>query len=166
MSRKEKKHLLIAGNNITAKAKSATFWTGFVPLLARLIRSLCSILGIRGAEDIVNKGNKIAEIVISFFIGLCMLVRRSAKGIADSPIVLNFNKPRDYNDPIKALTYMSEHMDSSSEALPGSMPMDPKGPLNEDIRTSHTEPLEHGKVDKEFVSECLKGTNPKEVGQQ
>ncbi|AKA61428.1 holin [Staphylococcus phage Stau2] len=166
MSKKDKKPLLIAGNNITAKAKSATFWTGFVPVLATFIVSVCSLLGIKGAEDIVNQGTAIAGVVISFLTGLGVLVSHDTKGIADSPIVQDFNKPRDYNDPDKALTYKSEAMNSTSELPPTKMPMAPEGVNNEDIDTSHAEPLEHGKIEKDLVSELDKEDNPKEVGEQ
>lgn len=105
MSKEGKKPIVILGNNITAKFKSATFWTGMIPVLATFVVSVLSLLGINGAEDIVNQYTAIATTLVSILAGFGVLVSHDTKGVADSEIAQTFTKPRDSKDPEQAVNW-------------------------------------------------------------
>lgn len=116
MSKESKKPTVILGNNITAKFKSATFWTGMIPLLATFVVSVLSLCGVNGAEDIVNQYTAIATTLVSILAGLGVLVSHDTKGIADSEIAQTFTKPRDSKDPDQGLTWENNSEDGVGNA--------------------------------------------------
>lgn len=154
MSKESKKPTVILGNNITAKFKSATFWTGMIPVLATFVVSVLSLLGVNGAEDIVNQYTAIATTLVSILAGLGVLVSHDTKGIADSEIAQTFTKPRDSKDPDQGLTWENNSEDGVTTSEP--VPMPPKEHGEKDIEDDfeEAEPLE--KLDSETPEDNAK----------
>lgn len=135
MSKESKKPTVILGNNITAKFKSATFWTGMIPVLATFVVSVLSLLGVNGAEDIVNQYTAIATTLVSILAGFGVLVSHDTKGIADSEISQTFTKPRDSKDPDQGLEWSNgewSNGESSDKDLSVDKTLTPKEYTQED----------------------------------
>lgn len=116
----DKKPKIFLGNNISAKLRSATFWTGFIPALATFVVSVCSLLGVDIAEDVVNQYTAIGGVIVSLLTSFGVLVSHDTKGVQDSPIVKSFNKPRDYDDPEQYIQFSEEASDEEYNSLPTS----------------------------------------------
>lgn len=159
MSKEGKKPTVILGNNITAKFKSATFWTGMIPVLATFVVSVLSLLGVNGAEDIVNQYTAIATTLVSILAGFGVLVSHDTKGVADSEIAQTFTKPRDSKDPDQGLEWVNGESESFSQVNP--TPLAPSEINNEDLEDEDAEPLEHTNVEDDNISELDKEDNPK-----
>lgn len=108
MPKKDKKPKIFLGNNLSAKVRSSSFWTGMIPALATFIVSVCSLLGIDIAEDVINQYQALGGLVISVLTSIGVLVSHDTKGFSDSPMVKSFNKPRDYKDPEQSINYESK----------------------------------------------------------
>lgn len=106
--KKDKKPKIFLGNNLSAKVRSSSFWTGMIPALATFIVSVCSLLGIDIAEDVINQYQALGGLVISVLTSIGVLVSHDTKGFSDSPMVKSFNKPRDYKDPKQSINYESK----------------------------------------------------------
>lgn len=116
MPKNTKKPKIFLGNNISAKAKSATFWTGMIPVIATFVVSVCRLLGIDITEDIITQYQAICTLIISALTGFGVLVSHDTKGASDSPMVKTFNKPRDYTKLENSIEY-SNTVESNSNNL-------------------------------------------------
>lgn len=114
MPKKDKKPKIFLGNNLSAKVRSSSFWTGMIPALATFIVSVCSLLGIDIAEDVINQYQALGGLVISVLTSIGVLVSHDTKGFSDSPMVKSFNKPRDYKDPEQSINYESKVEEGTS----------------------------------------------------
>lgn len=114
MPKKDKKPKIFLGNNLSAKVRSSSFWTGMIPALATFIVSVCSLLGIDIAEDVINQYQALGGLVISVLTSIGVLVSHDTKGFSDSPMVKSFNKPRDYKDPEQSINYESKVKEGTS----------------------------------------------------
>ena len=114
MPKKDKKPKIFLGNNLSAKVRSSSFWTGMIPALATFIVSVCSLLGIDIAEDVINQYQALGGLVISVLTSIGVLVSHDTKGFSDSPMVKSFNKPRDYKDPKQSINYESKVKEGTS----------------------------------------------------
>ena len=153
MSKQDKKPTVFLGNNITAKFKSATFWTGMIPAVATFLVSVASLLGIKGAEDIVNQGTAIATTIVSILTGFGVLVSHDTKGVSDSGIVKTYTKPRDSEDPEQGLTWENGSNDTITTE---STPMAPEedGEKDHEDHLEDAEPIE--KLDSETPVDDVK----------